>query len=148
MWTKFRNSNISIKAVIINLILEGFDQKSRFFGGMVIAQVQYLRLVLYVEKGLKIKTRNFWGLILNLNMVNFSSIFQKIIFIKQNCPNFPEASISPINFQELHFVKNIMKNFLRYISWRIFWDKKFSRIFGSPTAICRGTLLHCNAHKF
>ena len=40
MWPKFGNSSISMRDVIIALILEEFDQKNRFFWGVVLVQVQ------------------------------------------------------------------------------------------------------------
>ena len=41
MWPKFGNSRICIREVIITSILQGFDQKNRFFWGVVLVQVQY-----------------------------------------------------------------------------------------------------------
>ena len=35
MWPKFGNSSISLREVIIASILKGFDQKNRFFWGVV-----------------------------------------------------------------------------------------------------------------
>ena len=40
MWPKFGNSGISMREVIIISILNRFDQKNRFFWGMVLVQVQ------------------------------------------------------------------------------------------------------------
>ena len=40
MWSKFGNSSISVKEVIIPSILQGFDQKNRFFWRVVLVQVQ------------------------------------------------------------------------------------------------------------
>ena len=40
IWPKFGNSNISVREVIITSILWGFDQKNRFFWGVVLVQVQ------------------------------------------------------------------------------------------------------------
>ena len=40
MWRKFRNSNFSLREVIIISILWGFDQKNCFFWGVVLVQVQ------------------------------------------------------------------------------------------------------------
>ena len=39
MWPKFGNSSISMREVIITSILQGFDQKKRFFVGLVLVQV-------------------------------------------------------------------------------------------------------------
>ena len=39
MWPKFGNSSISMREVIITSILQGFDQKKRFFVGVVLVQV-------------------------------------------------------------------------------------------------------------
>ena len=41
MWPKFRNSSMSVREVIITSILKGFDEKNRFFGGIVLVQVQF-----------------------------------------------------------------------------------------------------------
>ena len=40
VWQKFGNSSISISEVITTSILLGFDQKSRFFWGVVSVKVQ------------------------------------------------------------------------------------------------------------
>ena len=40
MWPKFGNSSISMREVIITSILLGFDQKNRFFWGVVLVEVQ------------------------------------------------------------------------------------------------------------
>ena len=40
MWPKFGNSSISMKQVITDSILWGFDQKNRIFWGVVLFQVQ------------------------------------------------------------------------------------------------------------
>ena len=40
MWPKFGNSSISMREVITTSILEGFDQKNRFFWEVVLVQVQ------------------------------------------------------------------------------------------------------------
>ena len=39
MWTKFGNSSISMREVIITSILEGFDHENHFFWGVVLVQV-------------------------------------------------------------------------------------------------------------
>ena len=39
-WPKFGNSSICIREVIITSILLGFDQKNRFFWGVVLVQIQ------------------------------------------------------------------------------------------------------------
>ena len=39
-WTKFGNSTISMREVIITSILDGFDQKKQFFWGVVLVHVQ------------------------------------------------------------------------------------------------------------
>ena len=38
MWPKFSNCSISIREVIAAAILSGFDQKNRFFWGVVLVQ--------------------------------------------------------------------------------------------------------------
>ena len=40
MWPKFGNSSISIREVIVTSILQEFDQKSHFFWGEVLVQVE------------------------------------------------------------------------------------------------------------
>ena len=40
MWPKFGNSSISMRQFITTSILQGFDQKNRFFWGVVLVQVQ------------------------------------------------------------------------------------------------------------
>ena len=40
MWSKFGNSNISMKQVITTSILQGFDQKNSIFWVVVLFQVQ------------------------------------------------------------------------------------------------------------
>ena len=40
MWPKFGNSTISVREVIITSILWGFDQKNRFFWGVVLVRAQ------------------------------------------------------------------------------------------------------------
>ena len=40
MWPRFGNSSISMRQVITTSILQGFDQKHRFFWGVVLVQVQ------------------------------------------------------------------------------------------------------------
>ena len=40
MWSIFGKSNISVTEGIITSILNGFDQKNRFFAGVVLVQVQ------------------------------------------------------------------------------------------------------------
>ena len=71
MWPKFGNSRICIREVIITSILQGFDQKNRFFWGVILVQVQYfgtgtrykLEILHQPVKGLKLKVRKFWWLI-------------------------------------------------------------------------------------
>ena len=71
IWTKFGNSSIFVKEVIITSVLWGFDQKHRFFGVWSWFKFNNLRLTLgtslkfysNVSKGLKLKTRKFWRLI-------------------------------------------------------------------------------------
>ena len=46
MWPKFGNSNISMRKVIITSILKGFDQKSQFFWGVVLFQVQEIPIII------------------------------------------------------------------------------------------------------
>ena len=65
--TKFSNSSISKREVIINSILLGFDQKNRFFEGLSWFKFNNLGLALgtnlkfytSVERGLKIKVKVF-----------------------------------------------------------------------------------------
>ena len=40
MWSKSGNSSISMREIIITSILKKFDQKNRFFWGVVLVQVQ------------------------------------------------------------------------------------------------------------
>ena len=40
MWTKFDNSSISMTEIIITTILWGFEQKNRFFRGVLLVEVQ------------------------------------------------------------------------------------------------------------
>ena len=40
MWPKFGNSSISIREVIVTSISQEFDQKSHFFWGEVLVQVE------------------------------------------------------------------------------------------------------------
>ena len=40
MWPKFGNCSVSMRKVIITSILQGFDQKIRFFWAVVLVQVQ------------------------------------------------------------------------------------------------------------
>ena len=69
MWPKFVNSSTSMKEVIINLILEGFDQKNQFFWGALkfnnleLTLIIALKFYTSVEKGLELKVRKFLGLI-------------------------------------------------------------------------------------
>ena len=71
MWSKFGNSSISMREVIITSILSGFDQKKYFFWEVVLVQVQWfgtdarygLELYTSVVKGSKLKVRKFWGLL-------------------------------------------------------------------------------------
>ena len=60
-----------MRAVIIALILKGFDQKNQFFEGlswfkfsnMGLALSMTLKFYTSMEKGLKLKIRNCWWLI-------------------------------------------------------------------------------------
>ena len=71
MWPKLGYSSISMREVIIISIFKGFDQKSRFFWGVILVQFNNLGLALgmnlkfytSVAKGLKLKVRKFWGLV-------------------------------------------------------------------------------------
>ena len=40
MWPKFGNSSFSMREVITTSILQGFDQKKRFFWAVVLVEVQ------------------------------------------------------------------------------------------------------------
>ena len=40
MWLKFDNSSNSIREIIASSILQGFDQKNRFFWGVVLVEIQ------------------------------------------------------------------------------------------------------------
>ena len=72
MWPKFGNSSISMREVVINLILQRFDQKKHFFEGwswfkfinLGLALGKDLKFYTSVIKGLKLKFRKFWWLIL------------------------------------------------------------------------------------
>ena len=71
MWSKFGNSSISVKEVIITSILKWFDKKNRFFEGwswfkfdnLGLALVTNFKFYTSMAKGLKVKVRRFWGLI-------------------------------------------------------------------------------------
>ena len=72
IWPKFGNSSIRKIEVIITSILQGFDQKNRFFeawswfkfNNMGLALVTNLKFYTSLSKGLKLKVKQFWGLIL------------------------------------------------------------------------------------
>ena len=69
MWPKFRNSGISMREVILNWILSGFNQKNNFFWGVSWFKLYNLELGLRmalkfnnsVAKVLIISVRKFWG---------------------------------------------------------------------------------------
>ena len=71
MWPKFSNCSISMRDVITMSILEGFDQKNRFFerwpwfefNNFGLALGTSLKFYTSVTKGLKLKVRTFCGLI-------------------------------------------------------------------------------------
>ena len=71
IWPKFRNSSISVRKVIIISILQGFDQKKKFFEGwswfkfknLGLALGMALKLYTNVTKWLKLKVKKFCGLI-------------------------------------------------------------------------------------
>ena len=77
MRPKFGNSSIYIRQVIITSILQGFHQKNCFFSGWSLLKFNNLGLPLgtnlefytSLSKGLKLKVRNFWGLILTFSEV-------------------------------------------------------------------------------
>ena len=72
MWSKFDNSSISVREVIITSIYKDLTRKTAFFEGCSWCKFNNLRLALStnltfytsVAKGLKLKVRKFWGLIL------------------------------------------------------------------------------------
>ena len=71
MWSRFGNSGICIREVIITSVLQGFDQKNRFFerwssfkfNNLGLALGTNLKFYTSLSKGLKLKVRKFWGLI-------------------------------------------------------------------------------------
>ena len=71
MWPKFGNSSISMREVIIISILQGFDQKNCFFerwswfkfNNLELALGKNLKCYTSVEKGLKLKVKQFLELI-------------------------------------------------------------------------------------
>ena len=79
MELKLGNSSICIREVITTSILKGFDQKNRFFEGWSWFKFNNLGLALGVNlkfytsvaKGLKLKVRKFWGLILTFVEITF-----------------------------------------------------------------------------
>ena len=70
-WPKFGNSCISLREVIITSVLLGFELKNTFFKGGPWFKLNNLRLILgialkfyiSVAKGLKLKVKNFYGII-------------------------------------------------------------------------------------
>ena len=72
MWPKFGSSNISMREVIMISILQGFDQKNCFFwrwfwfkfNNLGLALGMNLEFYTSVAKGLKLKVRKFYGLVL------------------------------------------------------------------------------------
>ena len=70
IWSKFGNSSMSIRDVIITLTLSGFDQKNHFFEGWSYFSFNNLGLALgialrcytTVGKGFKVKVKKFWWL--------------------------------------------------------------------------------------
>ena len=69
MSSKFGNSSISMREVIITSILTKFDQKKQFFmsgswfkfNNLGLTQGMALEFCICVEKGLKLKVRKFLG---------------------------------------------------------------------------------------
>ena len=92
MWPKFGNSSIYIREVIITSVLEGFDQKNRFFWGVALVQVQWfgtgldtnLKFHISLLKVLKLKARKFWGLILT-----FVEVTGEKLVVGPSCPPSP-----------------------------------------------------------
>ena len=90
MWLKFGNSSLSMREVIITSVLKGFDQKKRFFEGWSWFKFNNLRLALgknlkfytSLAKGLKLKVRKFWGLILSFVEVKGEKLLREGSF----CP--------------------------------------------------------------
>ena len=68
---KFGNSRICIREVIITSILQGFDQKNRFFWGVVLVQVEYFgtgtryKLEILHQPVKRIKTKSQKVLVVN-----------------------------------------------------------------------------------
>ena len=71
MWSKFGNSSVSLREVIITSILYGFNQRNHIFEGCSWFKFSSLGLELgialkcydSVAKWLKLKFKKFWGLI-------------------------------------------------------------------------------------
>ena len=69
MGTKFDNSSISVREVIITSIFQGFDEKNHFFEGwswfmfnnLGLALGTNLKFYTSVKKELKLKVGEFWG---------------------------------------------------------------------------------------
>ena len=63
-WRKFGNSSISMREVITNSILEGFDQKNHFFWEVIFVQVQWFgtgtryKLEILQQRGKRVKTKS------------------------------------------------------------------------------------------
>ena len=89
MWTKFGNSSICIREVIITSILKVFNQKNCFFEGWSWFKLNTWGLVLgmdlkfytSVEKGLKLKVRKVWRLILT-----FAEVLEEKLVGGPLCP--------------------------------------------------------------
>ena len=65
MWTKFGNSSISMREVIITSILQGFDQKNHFFEGCLWFKSNNLGLALGIALKFYSSVANWLELIAN-----------------------------------------------------------------------------------
>ena len=79
MWPKLGNSRISMREVIETPVLEGFDQTILFFewwgfwfkfNNLELALGMPLKCYISVAKGLKLKFRKFWGLVITFGEVS------------------------------------------------------------------------------
>ena len=85
MRPKFGNSSISMREVIITSILYGFDHKNQFFEGcswfkfnnLGLALDMALKFYTSLVKGLKLKFRKFWGLLLTFVEVTKEKLIER-----------------------------------------------------------------------
>ena len=119
-----------MREIVINLVLKGFNQKNHFlegwscfkFNNLGLARGMALKLYTSLVKGLKLKVRNFWGLIpafVEVTGENRYGAFLALSFINR-------VKIPAGDFESyLKFLRNLENKICTLVETRYFYFSNY-----------------------